>query len=282
MNMFGQGGAAHLGMLAVSGLGLSALALASEQYGAYVLGREPSAVVRWLARAVGGALLGVACAWGVVAQGVGLGTTWWLGWLCVAALLLVFALPLWPWQPPAPHRPARRGGAAVDSPAAVGDSRVRRAAGAVLLVATVGVFAVLLLRAQEQQTDNPALQGKIGPWTFTLEESDHDAPEIVAMGVPMKTFRLRFCEACDTDIRSATLKVNRPRGPQATGMAFMGQRWDRKAEIPLPSTLRADSELWLTVVGKDGSVYQIAWRMDQVSPATVAWFEQERKLHGPL
>ncbi|WP_341644794.1 hypothetical protein [Thauera sp. SDU_THAU2] len=63
-------------------------------------------------------------------------------------------------------------------------------------------------------------------------------------------------------------------------MAFMGQRWERRVEIPLPSTTRADSELWLTVVGKDGSVHQTMMRMDRASPATVAWFDEQRSKHA--
>ena len=100
------------------------------------------------------------------------------------------------------------------------------------------------------------------------------------MDVPMKEYQLRFCETCDSEIRHAYLKVNKPRSARAVGMAFMGQSWKRRVEIPLPSTTHADSELWLTVVGKDGKIYQTALRMDQASPATVLWFDEQRKAHA--
>lgn len=77
------------------------------------------------------------------------------------------------------------------------------------------------------------------------------------------------------------MKVNKPRSKRAIGMAFMGQSWERRIEISLPSTTRAESELWLTVVGKDNTLHQTTLRMDQTSPATVAWFDKQRKSHAP-
>jgi len=43
----------------------------------------------------------------------------------------------------------------------------------------------------------------------------------------------------------------------------------------LPSNLTARSELWMTVVGKDGAVHQASWPMAAVSPATVTWFANQ-------
>ncbi len=100
------------------------------------------------------------------------------------------------------------------------------------------------------------------------------------MDVPMKEYQLRFCETCDSDIRQAYLKVNKPRSARALGMAFMGPSWKRRVEIPLPSTTQADSELWLTVVGKDGVIHQTTLRMQRASPATVLWFDEQRKAHA--
>lgn len=264
-------GAGHLAILASSLPGLIALALASERQGELLLGRPLPPARRLLARTVGTLLLALSLGGAIAWFETGVGATLWLGWLSIAALGLVFALPRWSPQP-AVRRPA--GGAGVAS-VAFGP---RRSIALALLVVTAGGFAALLWQARSQAPEHDGvIRGAAGPWTFTLNEAERAAPEVMAMGVPMKTFHLRFCEECDTGIRQVMLKVNRPRNPRASGMAFIGQRWERKAEIPLPRTLRADSELWLTVVGKDGSVYQHAWRMDQVSPATVAWFEQQRR-----
>lgn len=270
-----------LALLGVSLLGFFALALATERQAEQLLGHWfgglPAPRWRWLARVVGWALLALSLAWSIDRLGVGIGIALWLGGLTVAALALVFAFPKWPWQAPEREKPVRKpkdtGRAAAPPPAA----RAGRHLAAVLLLATVAVFALNLSRVQPQLLKRAdAVRGSAGPWSFVLAEADRDAPEIVDMDIPMKTFKLRFCEACDGQIRQVFLKVHKPRSARANGMAFMGARWERRVEIPLPSTLKADSELWLTVVGKDGSVHQAAWRIDQVSPATVAWFDRQR------
>ncbi|MBW7901928.1 MAG: DUF3325 domain-containing protein [Rhodocyclaceae bacterium] len=271
---------AHLSMLALSLLGFTALALATERHARHLLRRLPTPRWRLLARVAGWLLLAAALASGIRALGADVGLTLWLGWLSVAALALVFALPKWPWQPAAAPAPARR----TRDPAADGsaplpaDDAFRHRTAWALLAATVAAFAVGLLREEPHPLQRgDAQRGRIGPWTFALAEADRQPPEVVDMDVPLKAYRLRFCEACDLDIRHAYLKVKRPRSLRAAGMAFNGARWERRVEIQLPANLTADSELWLTVVGKDGSVHQASWPMSQVSPATVAWFEQQRK-----
>ncbi|WP_418646707.1 DUF3325 domain-containing protein [Thauera butanivorans] len=282
MNVVSNLSGMHLGILLLSGLGFFALAFATERHGKHLLGRLPAPHWRRMARALGWLLLAVALALGIAALGSGVGITLWLGWLSVAALAWVFAFPKWPWQPPVRERAER--GSAKPGPAeadAIPEPRARRWIAGGLLAATVAVFSAGLAGEEVQLLKRPdAIQGKVGPWQFAFAEAHRDEPEVMEMDVPMKEFRLRFCEACDDDIQRAYLKVNKPRSERATGMAFMGQRWERRVEIPLPSTTRADSELWLTVVGKDGSVHQAVMRMDRVSPATVAWFDEQRSKHA--
>ncbi|WP_353234302.1 DUF3325 domain-containing protein [Diaphorobacter ruginosibacter] len=270
----------HLLVLALGLLAFLSLAFATERHGGHLLGRIPPRRWQGFARVAGWLLLALSLACAVTAFDAGVGIVLWLGWLSIAALAWVFAFPRWPWQPPARDKPQRQvqsnEGAGNGSPTSP-PRRGARSIAALLLLATSIVFATGLARVQLPPLERSyALTGQAGPWTFTLVESDRNPPKLVDMDIPMKEFRLRFCDACDQHIRLATLKVNRPRSPRATGMGFMGQRWERRAEIPLPDTLRADSELWLTVTGKDGTVHQTSWRMDQVSPGTVAWFEQQR------
>lgn len=267
----------HLSILGVSLLAFFALALATERHAEHLLGRLPAPHWRLSARATGWLLMAMTLYWGIAALDVGVGITLWLGWLTVAALVLVFFFPYWPWQPPVRERSVRPFRAGAAEPAAP-RPRARQAGALALLMATVAVFAVGLARAEKQQLKRPdAIQGQVGPWSFTLAEAYREPPELMDMDVPMKEFRLRFCGTCDSDIRQAYLKVNKPRSARAVGMAFMSQRWERRVEIPLPSTTEANSELWLTVVGKDGTVHQTALRMDRASPATVAWFAPRRK-----
>lgn len=266
--------ALHAGLLAISLLGFFALALASERYGEHLLGRPPSAPLQLAARIAGWLLLALALAWGVAALNAGVGIAMWLGWLTVAALVLVFSFPKWPWQPPARAKPERT--PKLPDASTIPVPRRRRRVAAVLLLATAGVFGYSLAQVEPQLLQRPdAVRGKIGPWAYTLAEAHREAPELMAMDIPFKEFRIRFCDSCDLEIRQVLVKVNRPRNERTTGMAFMGARWERRAEIPLPSTTNADSELWLTVIGKDGSVHQAAVPVARVAPSTVAWFKQQ-------
>lgn len=267
--------ALHIGILLISLLGFFALALASERYGEHLLGRQPSPKLQLTARIGGWLLLALALAWGIAELNAGIGIAMWLGWLSVAALALVFTFPKWPWQPAAREKPERT--PKLPDASTIPVPRVRRIVAALLLLVTGSVFAYSLAQVEPQLLKRPdAARGKIGPWEYTLAEAHRDEPELMAMDIPFKEFRIRFCESCDLEIRQVMIKVNKPRNERTNGMAFLGARWERRAEIPLPSTTNADSELWLTVIGKDGSVHQGAVRLAQVSPKTVAWFNQQR------
>ncbi len=293
----------HLAILAIGSLGFGALALATDRQGELLLGRLPAPRWRRLARITGWALLAVALVVSVILWGSGVGITLFLGWLTIAGAALVFAIPRWSRLPQRAPRPARKAGAAVGKAAVgagdaaatasiAGQGGASRAAGAaamlarqprrlvpaLLLALTVAVFVTALIRAQAGPLERAdAVHGKVGPWSLILAEADRDPPEIVDLEVPLKAFRIRFCEACDGDIRFAFLKVNQPRSLRAAGMGFEGARWERRVEIQLPATVNADSELWLTVVGKDGSVHQTSWPLSRVSPASVAWFDNRMR-----
>ena len=272
---------AHLGILAVSCAGFFALALATERHAEHLLGSQPAPRWRMLARIAGWLLLAVSLAWAVDALGTGIGITLWLGWLSIAALSWVFTFPLWPWQPPLRAQPVRQAKAPPAEPVAVEKTRTRRVIAAGLLVLTIVGFALALALMEVTPLKRAdAIQGTVGPWSFTFAEANRGAPEVMEMDVPMKEYQLRFCETCDSEIRQVYLKVNKPRSARAVGMAFMGQSRKRRVEIPLPSTTQADSDLWLTVVGKDGKIYQTALRMNMASPATVLWFDEQRKAHA--
>ncbi|MBH1965714.1 MAG: DUF3325 domain-containing protein [Comamonadaceae bacterium] len=272
---------AHLGILAVSLAGFFALALATERYAEHLLGHLPAPRWRLLARIFGWLLLCLSLAWAIAVLDIGVGITLWLGWLSVAALAWIFIFPKWPWQPQVRHKPARQPKPDQETVRPISEPRVQRWIAAGLLVTTVAVFSIALARTESQPLKSPgALQATVGPWRFTLAEAHQSPPEVMEMDVPMKQYRLRFCDTCDNEIRQAYLKVHKPRSTHATGMGFTGQRWERRVEIPLPSTTQAGSELWLTVVGKDGQVHQSAWRIEQVSPSTVAWFDEQRRAHA--
>lgn len=269
----------HLAMLALSFLGFVALAIATERHAKHLLRTVPAPGWRAAARIGGWALLAGALALGIVGHATaGVGIAIWTGWIGIAAVALAFALPKWPWQPTvraSAERASRKKAALVDEEPI---RQSRRWIGWLLLASTAGAFAVAFSQVQTKPLQREdAIHGQVGPWTFTFAEMDRDGPKLVDMDVPMKAYRLRFCESCDSQILRVTLKVNRPRAMRASGVAFEGARWERSAQIQLPANLTARSELWMTVVGKDGAVHQASWPMAAVSPATVTWFANQER-----
>ncbi|QHE83641.1 DUF3325 domain-containing protein [Hydrogenophaga sp. BPS33] len=265
----------HLGVLLLGLLGFTALALATERHAHHLLRRTPAPGWRRLARAAGWGLLLLSLVLSVAALDVGIGVTLWLGWLSIAALTLVFALPAWPWRPPARVGPLRK----PMTPGSVSLPPRRRVEGrrvfALWLVVVLLVYGLALQAVPVKPLlRSDAIEGRVGPWTFRLAESERRGPDLVAMDIPMKAYHVRFDETGDMAIREAYLRVNKPRSLRAPGIVLNGTRWERHVNIQLPANATADSALWLTVVGKDGSVHQAAVRMGDVSPATVAWLER--------
>lgn len=268
----------HLGILWICGMGFFALALATERHAQHLLRRTPAPAWRHVARAVGWALLALSLALAIACLNVGVGITFWLGWSSIAALALVFGFPKWPGQPPARPSHARNKPRADDLRLDVSLPR-RRAPGRRMFAALLLGVPLAYLLALQAVPVRPllradAIDGQVGPWRFRLAEAEQHVPDLVAMDIPMKGYQVRFDETGDQAIRAAYLKVNKPRSLRAPGIVFNGARWDRQVDIQLPANTTADSELWLTVIGKDGAVHQVAMRMGDVSPTTVAWFSQ--------
>ncbi|PEQ13566.1 hypothetical protein B2G71_04305 [Novosphingobium sp. PC22D] len=266
----------HLAIFVLSLLGFAGLAVGTERYAPQLVGFKPAKPARKAFWILGWLLLAVALVLAAqTLQTAAVGVTLWLGWLSLAGLSLVFLLPELPWQrsvKTAPRRAPRKATTNDDKPV----RKSRHWIGLSLLAVTVAVCVVALLRVETMPLHrDDAIKGKVGPWSFTLAEIDRDPPEVMYLDVPLKAYRIRFCDACDLEILRAYLKVNEPRALRVSGMAFGGNGRDRDVEIQLPSNLTGDSELWLTAVGKDGSVHRTSWPMSRVSPASAAWFAQQ-------
>ncbi len=267
----------HLGILVTGLMGFFALALATERHSHHLLRRTPAPRWRHLARAVGWGLLVVSLALAIARLNIGVGITIWLGWLSIAALVCVFGFPKWPWQPAARpgHARSQPGTEGADVLLPVRPAQAHRVFAALLLLAVPLVYGLALQTVPSRPLLRAdAIDGQVGPWRFRLAEAEQRGPDLVAMDIPMKGYQVRFSEPGDLNIRAAYLRVNKPRSLRAPGIVFNGARWDRQVDIQLPANTTADSELWLTVVGKDGAVHQTAMRMGDVSPTTVAWFGQ--------
>lgn len=255
----------NLSVALVALAGFFCLALAAERQGEQLLGRVPSPALRRTCRAAGWFLLAAALLLCLRGWGDTIGGVAWVAWIGVVSAALVFVLPRWT------EKPARA--LPVVPPAPV--SARRRWLTVAVLCAVPALFGVGLAQAPVKPVLRAdALHGEIGPWTFSLAESDQQTPQMVLGDTPFKKYQLRFCEACDAQIRAAYLKVHKPRSLRGAGITFGGSRWDRSVEIQLPSRGGPETEVWLTVEGKDGSVHQRGWRMDEISPATARWYAQ--------
>jgi len=251
----------------VSLLAFGFLALASERQGEALLQRAPTPRERLRWRLIGWPLLALALALCIQGWGWSIGIVAWLGWLCMAGAALAFALPRWT-EKPSNKKP-------LPSPLQTPRSRTWRKLAWVLLMACPVAFAWALHGVPVKPVARAdAVHGQVGPWFFALAELDHDAPKHVVRDIFTKSFQLRFCTPCDAEIRSAYFRVNKPRSLRSAGLAFNGARWDRSVEIQLPGNTHADSELWLTVEGKDGTVHQTTVRLADIAPSTAQWFKQ--------
>ncbi|MDH4990672.1 DUF3325 domain-containing protein [Aquamicrobium lusatiense] len=263
-------------ILTVSLTGFSLLALATEKQGPLLLRRAPSAREKIVFRSLGWPLLAVAlvlCFWG---WGWSIGPVTWLGWLNMAGAALVFAIPYWTEArqkeehkkkplPPVRLLPPVR-------------SKIWRAfAGAAILAAPVAFVGLVSAMPGKPVLRDDAIAGQAGPWSFRIAEYDRRGPTFVVQDIPTKAFQIRFCEACDDEIRAAYLKINRPRSLRGAGIVFLQPRWDRYVEIQFPPSTRSDSELWLTVEGKDGSLHYASWKLTEIAPATAHYFAERRQ-----
>ncbi len=268
-------------ILVTSLLGFVGLAAASERHSALILPDSLTLGQRNIVRITGWVLLGIALLLSCGDWGSGVGATAWLGGLSVVGIALVLYLPKWPGQTVKAIKAPRKGKTApvlTMDDSAVLKTRTKR----VMVLSLLGLipvgFAYALWVAPVTATmRSDAYHGQVGPWTFSFGEVDHDTPDLAVMDIPLKSYNVRFCETCDTNIRHAYLKVRKPRSLRGAGIMFSGAQWDRTAEISFPSNATSSDLLWLTVEGKDGSVHQVSIPLAQISPNTAKWLDENNK-----
>jgi hypothetical protein len=116
-----------------------------------------------------------------------------------------------------------------------------------------------------------AVQGTVGPWAFTLAETETTAPKVGGSGVVMKAFTLCFADDAQSEIRAAYLRARKPRSLRAAGIAFEGNHL-RTATIVIPPAFQMEEQIWLTVEGRNGEVHHAALDVSQLSPALARFF----------
>ncbi len=265
----------HITVFIVSLLGFGALAMPRHYQPVKSTALSKSRIN--MLRVTGWSLLTMALILGLGGWTYSIGIVTWLGWLTVAGLALVFFLASGG-APSKIRMQSRQPTAAPETTYAASANASHRFTGlaAILLLAPLTAFAwQLLSSSQKPLLREDAVTGKIGPWSFTLAEKDRKSPELVAMDIPLKTFVIRFCDGCDANIRMAYLKIREPHLLRAAGNGFKGRGREKSVEIPVPAAANLDDDIWLTVEGNDGEIYQQAFDIRQLSPA-LSTFLRER------
>ena len=170
--------------------GLVLLALANDREGKLLLRRIPARWLKRVFRLLGYLMLALALWVCVLGWRGNFGPFLWFGWLTVAALVWVFAIAYWPWREKQPQRKPRapRGKAqnTVDhATSAEATPTLSTSTGmalwhrgwhtvlALLLIAIpLGFVAAVYQAPVHPLLRADALQGQVGPWTFTLVEEE--------------------------------------------------------------------------------------------------------------
>ncbi len=130
-----------------------------------------------------------------------------------------------------------------------------------------------LLRGDKGLGQREVGEQTVGPWSVRLAEWRVEAPRREGEAGYMKQFTLALCRECIGQVKAAYLHVGKPRSLRAAGALFSGSPYRQMTSVPIPTRATPASELWLTLEGWDGSVYQASWPLKQASPATAAWLQ---------
>lgn len=114
----------------------------------------------------------------------------------------------------------------------------------------------------------------VGPWQVTLAEWRLGGPVSMGEAGYIKTFTMGVCETCASEIRAAYLRLGKPRSLRTAGALFYGTAYRQFSDVNIPLSGRAANELWLTLEGWDGSVYQAQWPLESASPDTLSFIQK--------
>ncbi|HEX5738938.1 MAG TPA: thiamine pyrophosphate-binding protein [Hydrogenophaga sp.] len=114
----------------------------------------------------------------------------------------------------------------------------------------------------------------VGPWTVRLAEWQVQEPFRDGDAGYIKVFSMALCEDCLSQVKAAYVRVGKPRSLRAAGGLFFGTPYLQQASVRIPDKAGADTNLWITLEGWDGSVHQASIPLSQASPTTVAWMKK--------
>lgn len=116
---------------------------------------------------------------------------------------------------------------------------------------------------------------QVGRWSLDLAEFRDEAPRNEGPAGYFKAFSAALCNTCTEGVKAIYLRVGKPRSLRAAGTIFFGAPARMGTSLPIPPRTRADADLWITIEGWDGKMYQASVPLAKASPATAAWLEKQ-------
>ncbi|NBB09873.1 thiamine pyrophosphate-binding protein [Pseudomonas sp. SLFW] len=108
-----------------------------------------------------------------------------------------------------------------------------------------------------------------GPDGYTLGEIDTGPCSLLltehASGGQVRRFTAALSERCRNDVKATYLHVGKSSDPRTLTDIFSGTPNRMSATVTLTSPRKVGEELWVTMLGWDGSVHQARAHMDQAS-----------------
>ena len=116
---------------------------------------------------------------------------------------------------------------------------------------------------------------QVGRWSLDLAEFRDEAPRNEGPAGHFKAFSAALCNTCTEGVKAIYQRVGKPRSLRAAGTIFFGAPARMGTSLPIPPRTRADADIWITIEGWDGKMYQASVPLAKASPATAAWLEKQ-------
>jgi hypothetical protein len=116
---------------------------------------------------------------------------------------------------------------------------------------------------------------QVGRWHLDLAELRDEPPRADGPAGDFKTFNAALCATCTEGVKAIYLRIGKPRSLRAAGTIFFGAPARMVTNLPIPPRTRPDADIWITVEGWDGKLYQASVPLAKASPATAAWLEKQ-------
>ncbi|VUD69337.1 hypothetical protein TDB9533_04704 [Thalassocella blandensis] len=217
------------------------LALSMSRHCQVLMKQVLSLQIQRVIRILAWSTLALALLVGMISWNADIGITTWLGWLGLAGIVMVLTLTYWPNadKTETKKRPKRKAEKEIKIFALVPANTIAHIASygrwthwcangfiGLVILFPLGGFTWSLANAPVQPLKREdAYQGTIKHWSYIIAEKQLGGPTPNSRGQQQKEFVIRFCETCNQEIKSISIKLGRPvNGRAINGRPINGQR----------------------------------------------------------